>query len=164
MPRRAVWIQENTSRSHATIAFAGFHRRCPRRLALFQGRGGGMILSRWRLVLTLTPHLHPLLFVRGEAIRPAVRRRACPTTRFDRVLVASHQLPLRRALPIRFPVFLIPSASLHVSAIARSQACRLEFRRRICAQYLPATGCSRAMPDSSAQNQRAFQNRDSSGA
>ena len=48
-----------------------------------------MILSRWQLVLTLTPHLHPLPFVRGEAIRPPGRRRACPTTRFDRVLVAS---------------------------------------------------------------------------
>jgi hypothetical protein len=57
-----------------------------------------MILSRWQLVLTLTPHLHPLPFVRGEAIPPPGRRRACPTTRFDRVLVALHQLQLRRAL------------------------------------------------------------------
>ena len=130
-----------------------------------------MILSRWQLVLTPTPHLHPLPFVRGEAIRPPGRRRACPTTRFDRVLLASHQLPLRRALRSRltkkiscFPALLIRSAFGRVSVIARSQVCRLEFRRRICAQYLPATGCSRAMPDSSAHNQRAFQNRDSSGA
>ena len=63
-----------------------------------------------------------------------------------------------------FPAFLIHSAFGRMSATARSQVCRLEFRRRICAQYLPATGCSRGMPDSSAHNQRAFQNRDSSGA
>src|SRR5882757_9843138 len=43
MPGHAVWIQENTRGSHATIAFAGCHWRCPGRLALFQGRGGGMI-------------------------------------------------------------------------------------------------------------------------
>ena len=74
-----------------------------------------MILSRWQLVLTLTPHLHPLPFVREEAIRPPGRRRACPTTRFDRVLLASHQLQLRRARRSRptkkiscFPAFLIP--------------------------------------------------------
>jgi hypothetical protein len=47
-----------------------------------------MILSRWQRVLTATPHLHPLPFVREEAIRPPGRRRACPTTRFDRVLLA----------------------------------------------------------------------------
>ena len=130
-----------------------------------------MILSRWQLVLTPTPHLHPLPFVRGEAIRPPGRRRACPTTRFDRVLLASHQLQLRRARRSRptkkiscFPAFLIHSAFGRMSVIARSQVCRLEFRRRICAQYLPATGCSRAMPDSSAHDRHAFQNRDNSGA
>ena len=205
MPGRAVWIQENTSRSHATLAFAGCHWRCLGRLAPFQGEGEGegegLISSRWQLVLTLTPHLHPLPFVRGEAIRPPGRRRACPTTRFDRVLVASPNycyvaLSPRRAgsgrgLLLNFPAlklgryslaatsrlyllfwkslssipaFLIHSAFGRMFVIARLQACRLEFRRRICAQYLPATGCSRAMPDSSAHNQRAFQNRDSSGA
>ena len=130
-----------------------------------------MILSRWQLLLTLTP-----------------------TTRFDRVLVASHNYryvaPGGRSPARRFPVlklgryphslaatsrlyllfwkslssipaFLIHSAFGRMFVIARLQACRLEFRRRICAQYLPATGCSRAMPDSSAHNQRAFQNRDS---
>ena len=75
-----------------------------------------MILSRWQLVLTLTPHLHLLPFVRGEAIRPPGRRRACPTTRFDRVLVALPKYryvapsPRRasydRNPPRRFPVFL----------------------------------------------------------
>ena len=152
-----------------------------------------MTLSRWQLVLTLTPHLHPLPFSKGEAILLPGRRRACPTTRFDRVLLASHQLPLRRAPSRRFPVlklgryphslaatsrlyllfwkslssipaFLIHSAFGRMSVIARSQVCPLEFQRRISAQYLPATGCSRAMPDSSAHNQRAFQNRNSSGA
>jgi hypothetical protein len=103
MPGGAVWIQENTSRSHATLAFAGCHWRCLGRIALFQGEGEGegegegLISSRWQLVLTRTPHLHPLPVVRGEAIRPPGRRRACPTTRFDRVLLASHQLQLRRA-------------------------------------------------------------------
>jgi hypothetical protein len=29
-----------------------------------------MILSRWQSVLTQTPHLHPLPFVRGEATTP----------------------------------------------------------------------------------------------
>ena len=38
-------------------------------------------------MLTPTPHLHPLPFSRGEAIRPPGRRRACPTTFFDRVLL-----------------------------------------------------------------------------
>ena len=63
-----------------------------------------------------------------------------------------------------FSCFLIHSAFGRMSVIARSQVCRLEFRRRICAQYLPATGCSRAMPDSSAHDRRAFQNRDNSAA
>ena len=51
-----------------------------------------------------------------------------------------------------------------VCVIARSRVCRLEFRRRICAQYLAASECSRGTPDSLAHNQHAFQNRDSSGA
>ena len=130
-----------------------------------------MILSRWQLVLTLTLTFILSPFVRGEAIRPPGRRRACPTTRFDRVLLASHQLQVRRARRSRptkkiscFPAFLIHSAFGRMSVIARSQPCRLEFRRRICAQYLPATECSRATPDSSGHNQHAFQNRDSSGA
>ena len=115
-----------------------------------------MILSRWPRVLTATPHLHPLPFVREEAIRPPGRRRACPTTRFDRVLVASPNycyvaLSPRRAgsgrgLLLNFPAlklgryslaatsrlyllfwkslssipaFVIPSASVRVSVIAR---------------------------------------------
>jgi len=53
---------------------------------------------------------------------------------------------------------------VRVSVIARSQVCRLEFRRKISARYLPVTECSRATLDSSAHNPRAFQNRDSSGA
>ena len=116
MPGRAVWIQENTSRSHATLAFAGCHWRCLGRLAPFQGEGEGegegLISSRWQLVLTLTPHLHPLPFVRGEAIRPPGRRRACPTTRFDRVLLASHQLQLRRALAAASRLWSRPATKL----------------------------------------------------
>jgi hypothetical protein len=136
-----------------------------------------MILSRWQLVLTPTPHLHPLPFSNGRGDPSPGRRRACPTTCFDGVLVTSAQLPLRRALATAsrlwsratkkiscFPAFLIHSAFGRMSVIARSQACRLEFQRRICAQYPPATGCSREMPGSSARNQRAFQNRDSSAA
>ena len=96
---------------------------------------------------------------RGEATRIAGRRGACPTICFDRVLAASHQLPLRRARRSR-PT----NSAFACRSIARSQVCRLEFRRRICAQYLRATGCSRAMPGSSAHNRRAFQNRNSSGA
>jgi hypothetical protein len=112
-----------------------------------------MILSQWQLVLTPTPHLHPLPFKgRGE------RRR-------DKAKVTIAEATSRPTKKIScFPAFLIHSAFGRMSVIALSQACRLEFRRRICAQYLPATGCSRAMPDSSAHNQRAFQNRDSSGA
>ena len=162
-----------------------------------EGEGEGLILSRWQLLLTPTPHLHPLPFVRERRSIPPGRRRACPTTRLIafclRHINYSYVVPGGRAPRRRFPVlklgryphslaatsrlyllfwkslssipgFLIPSASVHVSAIAPSQVCQLEFRRRICAQYLPATGYSRAMPDSSGHNQRAFQNRDSSGA
>ena len=130
-----------------------------------------MILSRWQLVLTLTLTFILTPSVRGEAIRPPGRRRACPTTRFDRVLLASHQLQVRRARRSRptkkiscFPAFLIHSAFGRMSVIARSQVCRLEFRRRICAQYLPVSGCNRAMQDSSGRNPHAFQNRDNSAA
>jgi hypothetical protein len=34
-----------------------------------------MILSRWQLVLTPTPHLHPLPFVRGEASEEVIKRK-----------------------------------------------------------------------------------------
>jgi hypothetical protein len=57
-----------------------------------------MILSRWQLVLTPTPHLHPLPFVREEAIRPL----AGDAPALQHVLIAfclpSHPLQLRRAL------------------------------------------------------------------
>ena len=33
-----------------------------------------MILSRWQLVLTPTPHLHLLPFVRGEASEEVTKR------------------------------------------------------------------------------------------
>ena len=149
-----------------------------------------MILSRWQLVLTLTPHLHPLPFSKGIGDAPALQHvliafclrhtnyyvapdGRAPSRRFPVLKLGRypHSLAATSRLYLLFwkslssiPAFLIHSAYGHVSVIARSQVCRLEFRRRICAQYLPATGCSRAMPDSSAHNQRAFQNRDSSGA
>ena len=75
--------------------------------------------------------------------------------RFDRVLIT--------ARPAVAPYELF-QPSFACRAIARSQLCRPEFRRRICAQCLPATGCSRAMPDGSAHIRRAFQNRDNSAA
>lgn len=64
MPEREVWIQTK----YKTF-FDG--KWALGRLALYkgEGEGEGLILSRWQLVLTLTPHLHPLPFVRGEAIR-----------------------------------------------------------------------------------------------
>jgi len=69
-----------------------------------------MILSRWQLLLTLTPHLHPLPFSKGRGDPSPGRRRACSTTRFDRVLVASpkyrYVAPGGRSPARRFPVFL----------------------------------------------------------
>jgi hypothetical protein len=53
-----------------------------------------MILSRWQLVLTPTPHLHPLPFVRGEASEEESDNRR------------SYVAPGGRAPPRRFPVFL----------------------------------------------------------
>ena len=141
MPGRAGWIQENTSRSHATLAFAGCHWRCLGRLAPFQGEGEGegegLISSRWQLVLTLTRHLHPLPFVRGEAIRPPGRRRACPTTRFDRVLVASPNycyvaLSPRRAgsgrgLLLNFPALKLGRYSLAATLAALPSILEIPF-------------------------------------
>src|SRR5947207_2934112 len=51
-----------------------------------------------------------------------------------------------------------------VSATAPSQACRPEFRKKICEQLLPATECNRVTPDNSARNRHACQNQDSSAA
>ena len=53
-----------------------------------------------RLILGVNANPSPSsspLQQRGEATRIAGRRGACPTICFDRVLAASHQLPLRRA-------------------------------------------------------------------
>jgi len=90
MLARAVWIQEKYERVPGidpvrVLSVGAIQVASP----FFKGEGEGLISSRWQLVLMLTPHLHPLPFVRGEAIRPLGRRRACPTTRFDGVLVAS---------------------------------------------------------------------------
>jgi len=81
-----------------------------------------MILSRWQLLLTLTPHLHPLPFSKGRGDPSPGRRRACSTTRFDRVLVASpkyrYVAPGGRSPARRFPVFL-PSCSFGVRSRVR---------------------------------------------
>jgi len=120
-----------------------------------------MILSRWQLVLTSTPHLHPLPFARGEVSEEVIKRKL-QSRKVRRALAAASRLWSRPTKKIScFPAFLIHSAFGRTSVIARSQVCPLEFRRRIYGQYLQATECSRAMPDSSAHTRHASQNRDS---
>src|SRR5260370_39041499 len=120
-----------------------------------------MIVSRWQLVLAADPLLHPLAFARGEASEEVIKRKL-QSRKLRRALAAASRLWSRPTKKIScFPAFLIHSAFGRTPVIARSQLCRLEFQRRICAQYLPAIECSRAMPDSSAHNRHAFQNQDS---
>jgi len=126
------------------VCFHGFSLRC--RIA------AGWIQEKSSITL-------PLSLCNGRGDPSAGRRGACPT----HVLIA---LWLRRPNTATSRPAVAPYQYdfVRVSATARSQVCRLEFRRRICAQYLLATGCSRATPDDSAHNRHAFQNRDSSGA
>jgi hypothetical protein len=101
-----------------------------------------MISSRWQLVLQ-----RPLTFI----LSPSQGER--------RFVGLAGEAP---ALQTLFSAF--GAKHTRSPAIARLRVCRPEFRRRICAQYLRATECSRARPESSAHNRRAFQNRGSSGA
>src|SRR6266487_5356085 len=93
MPIRAVWIQENTNRCHATIAFARLIISANRVASpFFKGEGEGEGGSQPRRTLhgkgDPSPSSSPLQ--QGERRpRPPGRRRACPTTRLDCVLVAS---------------------------------------------------------------------------
>ena len=50
-----------------------------------------MILSRWQLVLTLTPHLHPLRFSKGRGERRGDKAKVTIAEATSRPAVAPHQ-------------------------------------------------------------------------
>src|SRR6266481_7758503 len=69
-----------------------------------------MILSRWQLVLTSTPHLHPLPFARGEVSEEVIKRKL-QSRKVRRALAAASRLWSRPTKKIScFPAFLIHSA------------------------------------------------------